>query len=328
MTPVASVIIPVRNEEADIEGCLRAVAAQDVGADRLEVIVADGRSIDRSRALLEASGPTLSFGRFTCIDNPAGGIGAGLNLALAVASSAVVVRVDARTRIEPHYVRTVAAVLGCRPDVGVCGGAQIPLDRGTGLISAGISRALANRFTTGLSRYRLSTRSGLADTVWLGGFRTHELRDLGGWDEALAVNEDYELCERYRRRGLGVWFEASLRSGYLPRPDLRSLARQYHTFGRTKGARWADGARITGRHAVLLAIPPTVAVGAIMAGRRVGGPTVVGLTTAALLAADHVGSGRSATFRERSTAVLATVVSDLSWWTGVVAGFVGRRRRR
>ena len=326
MTGIATVVIPMRNEEADIEGCLRAVAAQDVGAVALEVIVADGRSTDRSRAVVERLGAALDFGRFRCIDNPAGGIGSGLNAAMAEGSAPFVIRVDARSRIEPHYVRTVVGVLQRRPEVGVCGGAQVPVDRGTGVVSAGIARALGNRYTTGLSRYRRGRESGPADTVWMGAFRRQDLRDLGGWDEELAVNEDYELCERYRARGFAVWFDASLRSGYLPRPDLLSLARQYRSFGRTKGLRWASGAEMAGRHVALLAGPPVAVFCAGVGAIRLGVPKVAVGSAAVLFAADHLGSTGPARLTERSTAVAATLVSDLSWWSGVVSGFVDAKR--
>lgn len=328
MSRIAAVVIPMRNEQADIEGCLRAVAAQDVGPESLEVIVADGGSTDGSCALVEALGPSLEFGRFECVDNPIGGIGAGLNRAVAAATAELVVRVDARSRIEPHYVRTVLEILQDRADVGVCGGAQVALDREAGLVSAGIARALGNRFTTGLSRYRRGAGSGPADTVWMGAFRLDQLRDMGGWNEDLSVNEDYELCERYRAGGLGVWFEASLRSGYLPRADLVALARQYYTFGRTKGARWAGGAPITGRHVVLLAVPPLAAAGAAVAVRRIGAFSVAGGFVGLLFGIDHFGSSSPAPVPVRSAAVVATVVSDLAWWSGVVTGFLGGRTSR
>ena len=54
----------------------------------------------------------------------------------------------------------------------------------------------------------------------MGAFRTDELRRLGGWDDATALNEDFELSQRYVASGQVVWFDARLRSGYLARPSL------------------------------------------------------------------------------------------------------------
>lgn len=326
MTVLASVIIPVRNEEADIVQCLRAVASQDIGAAALEVVVSDGRSTDRTRLILEEVAPSFGFGQFLCVDNPTGGIGAGLNRALDEVSSPYVVRVDARSRIEPHYVRTVVEELESRSKLGVVGGAQVPIDRNTGWVSSGIARSLGNRLTTGLSRYRIASDSGASDTVWMGAFRTAELRQLGGWDESLEVNEDYELCERYRTGDRTVWFCSNLRSGYVPRSDFRSLARQYYRYGRTKGRRWASGSSIGTRHLTLMAMPPASTALLVFSVRRIGFRRTLALVGGIALALDHFGaSARSANPMVRLTSVAAAATFASSWWTGVVAGAALRR---
>src|SRR5580704_13779118 len=50
--PFISVVIPVYNEERHIAECLDSVLDQDYPADRYEVIVADGGSDDRTRAIV------------------------------------------------------------------------------------------------------------------------------------------------------------------------------------------------------------------------------------------------------------------------------------
>jgi succinoglycan biosynthesis protein ExoA len=323
MTALASVIIPVRNEAQMIEACLDSVEAQDLGADVIEVIVADGRSDDGTRSLVERRVRQTSFARMAVVENRLGGISAGLNAALGEATAPVTVRIDARSRVEPHYVRTICETLGARPEVGVVGGAQIAVPGGPGVVSIGIARALSNRYATGFSRYRLAASSGLSDTVWMGGFRTAELRSLGGWDESLVANEDYELCERFRAAGLGVWFESTLRSGYVARPDLPSVVAQYRGYGIAKGARWLAGAHVGPRHIILLVAP--VAAGLISAAsiRRVGAVPVAAASCGAVLLVDHVGGPPgSAGARVRVAAATTSVVTAGAWWTGVVQGYL------
>ena len=50
--PLVTVLVPVRNEEHHIERCLYALAAQDYPRERIEVIVVDGMSDDRTRELV------------------------------------------------------------------------------------------------------------------------------------------------------------------------------------------------------------------------------------------------------------------------------------
>ena len=51
--PHISVIIPARDEEANIGTCLRSLLAQDYPDDRLHVVVVDDHSADRTAAIVE-----------------------------------------------------------------------------------------------------------------------------------------------------------------------------------------------------------------------------------------------------------------------------------
>jgi GT2 family glycosyltransferase len=60
------------------------------------------------------------------------------------------------------------------------------------------------------------------------------LRRLGGFDESLIRNQDYELNVRIRAAGEVVWFDPTLEVIYRPRSSLRGLASQYWQYGRWK----------------------------------------------------------------------------------------------
>ncbi len=232
--PLVTVVVPARDEEEDIGGCIDAVAAQDHGADRIQLVVVDADSADRTVEEVRRAAANHPFADVVIDRNPKRRTSVGLNVGLTHARGEYVARVDARSRIPAHYIATCVAVMADER-VGVVGGAQVAQPRTARAVDRGIARALRNRWATGLSRYRRATTSGPSDTVWMGFFRTDELRAIGGWSEAVALNEDYELNGRYRDRGRWVWFEAELRSGYLPRSSLRLLGRQYFFFGRVKG---------------------------------------------------------------------------------------------
>lgn len=321
----ASVLIPTLNEAGAIEACIERVAAQDIGPAALEVILVDGCSGDGTVDVATGAASRHGFGRFAVVPNPAQRTAAGLHTALGHVSTPYVVRVDARSRIPPNYVSTVTATLSARPEVGVVGGAQVPIMSEGSPVASGIARALSNRLTTGLSRYRRSSRSGPADTVWMGAFRTEELHGLGGWDPQYGVNEDFELNQRYVAAGRVVWFDAALRSGYVPRRDLLALSQQYRSYGRAKGRAWARGTRPQPRQLVLL-IGPVLATGLVCwSVRRFGAvASLVGLVVTAL-AVDHLGAERSpASALVRASSMLATGVYTTSWWLGVIEGWLQR----
>lgn len=319
--PLVTVIVPARDEEADIAGCVDAVAAQDHGADRIQLVVVDADSADRTVAEVRRAAARHPFAEVVIDRNPRRRTSVGLNIGLRHARGRYVARIDARSRIPTHYVSTCVAVIA-DPRVGVVGGAQVAQPRSERAVDRGIARALRNRWATGLSRYRRATTSGPSDTVWMGFFRTDELRALGGWAEAVALNEDYELNSRYRHRGRIVWFAAELRSGYLPRPSLTLLGRQYFFFGRVKGLWWARGDRPVPRQVALVAAPVAGATVAWQAWRRLG-PGSLLVLPAALLGLDAAGGDGPADLRSHLSSAAAIAVLSGAWWIGVLAGAAG-----
>lgn len=323
---LVTVVLPAWNEEQDILGCLKAIAAQEYGRESIEIILADARSTDATAAVGLSEARALGL-RLTVVDNPLRRTSSGLNRALDAAAGDFVVRVDARSRIQATYVSTCVAVLTERPEVGVVGGAQVAVPRSTAPVHQAIARALANRLTMGLSRYRRTATSGPADTVWMGAFRRDELRRLGGWNEAVALNEDFELNQRYRRAGKLVWFEASLRSRYLPRQSFDELGRQYFRFGHVKGTWWARGEPLLPRHALLLAAPPVYAGVVAAVVRRLGPPAAVATAAAGVLGLDAIGADETASLPVRALSSAAIVTICGSWWVGVIAGYFVERLR-
>lgn len=222
--PLVSVIMPIRNEEAFIARSLGAILTQDYPADHLEVIVADGQSDDRTRAVIAA---LPGAARVRVIDNPQRRQAFGLNLALRQACGEVVVRVDGHTVIAPDYVSRCVRALRETGAVTV-GGRMEP--QGATPMGEAIAAAGASRFGVP-SAFHVSNRPQYTDTVYLGAWPRAALLAAGGFDERLSVNEDYELNYRLRAAGGRVYLDPAIRSTYYGRQTARALARQYFAYG-------------------------------------------------------------------------------------------------
>lgn len=323
---LVTVLIPARNEEADIERCLRAVLAQDHPHDRMEIVLVDGGSTDATATVARS---VLASGDipWKIVDNPVGTTPSNLNAGLAVASGEYLCRVDARSIIPVEYVRLCAELLADRSDVVVTGGAQVAVTgspRTDSAVAAGIARALNNRFTMGGARYRSGAAAGPSDTVYLGAFRTSDLLAADGWNVTFATNQDYELNRRLGQRGV-VWFDDRLQVAYIPRRTLRGLWTQYHRFGCWKSVYWREtGDRPQLRQVVPLAGAMTVGVGVVvlLASFPVRGVLTGGAVTsaAALLAVDRLGSPIAERATERVVGAAAIGVVGVAWATGVARG--------
>jgi succinoglycan biosynthesis protein ExoA len=323
--PKVSIVIPTYREVADIADCLSAVATQDYPPELMSVIVVDGCSDDGTPDAAQRALTTMGLNGIL-VNNPARVTASSLNVGLAWAAGEVLIRLDARSRVQPHYVRTCVDILASRPDVAVVGGAQLASPRRGTALQIGIARALRNRWATGLSRYRRSSLSGPTDTVWMGSFRTRDLRAVGGWDDQVALNEDYELNERLRNTGALVWYDASLRSSYRPRGSIRLLSRQYYRYGTVKGKSWARGRRPSERQTLLLVAPLVFAAVIGTSGVRRGWGRTALLATAALAGIEVLGGqGPAARPLGHLAGGAAIMCVGSSWWTGTIAGFLGER---
>jgi len=320
--PLVTVIIPALNEESDIAGCIDAVGEQDYGAEHIQLVLVDSGSTDGTVAEASAAARRHAFADVVLGHNTRRRTSISLNVGLDQAQGGYTGRVDARSRIEPAYVSTCVRLLKENGAIGVVGGAQVATARTSRHLDQGLARALRNRWATGLSRYRRGSASGPSDTVWMGFFRTDELRALGGWSEAVALNEDYDLNERYRRAGYVVWFEHTLHSAYLPRQSLGLLARQYFYFGRVKGTWWARGSRPAPRQLALVAAPVGASVALAVVVRRLG-PVAVLTVPAGLIALEAAGADSTATAPVHAAAVASITTLACSWWAGTVIGFAG-----
>ncbi len=229
-TETVSIIIPCLNEETTIQGVLEAICQQTYPLNCIEVLIADGLSQDGTRAgilLFQQKHPEINI---KVLDNPKKAIPSGLNLAANAASGSILLRLDAHCCPEPDYVaRSVAGLqLGRGQNVG---GLWIIKPSGDSWVSRSIALAAAHPFAVGDAKYRYSQEAGPVDTVPFGCFYRKYWQDLGGYDEGLQSNEDYELNTRIRNAGGVVWFDPDIRSVYYSRATWRELAQQYWRYG-------------------------------------------------------------------------------------------------
>ena len=227
---LVSVIVPCRNEAAHIAAfCASATAQRLPPAWSLEVVVADGRSDDGTRALLDAL--ATRDPRFAVIDNPRRIVSTGLNAAIARARGEVIVRMDVHTTYAPDYVAQCLAALEASGADNVGG----PWRAEAGAHAAPMQRAIAavfqSRWLAGGARSRALDYTGPVDTVYLGAWPRATFERFGGFDEALVRNQDDEHNLRIVRGGGRVWQSAAIRSAYRPRGSIGALWRQQLQYG-------------------------------------------------------------------------------------------------
>lgn len=227
---VVSIIVPCYNEQETIRFLLEALYDQTYPRQKMEVIIADGLSTDRTREEIlrfREDHPDL---RVKVVDNPNRTIPAGLNKAISEAGGEIIMRLDAHSIPYPDYVERCVSVM-TQKRVDNVGGMWEIIPGGKGWLAKSIAIAAAHPLGVGDARYRIGGVAQKVDTVPFGTFQRDLFRQMGGFDETLLTNEDYEFNARIRRMGGIVWFDPQIKARYFARKNLVELAQQYWRYG-------------------------------------------------------------------------------------------------
>lgn len=227
---LVSVIVPCYNEERRIGDLLRALAAQTFPVNSMEVLIVDGMSTDGTREVIEGFARSHPDLRLRLIDNPDRIIPAALNRGVEAAQGEILLRLDAHSVPDPDYVQQSVLTL-TQTEVANVGGLWRIEPGADTWIARSIAAAGAHPLGAGDARYRTRGTPGAVETVPFGAFRREWVQRIGGFNENLLTNEDYEFNTRLREAGGVVWFNPAIQSVYFSRPTLEELARQYFRYG-------------------------------------------------------------------------------------------------
>ena len=109
MLPLVTVIVATRNEEKNIEDCFKAVHAQTIPREQLEIVLIDNNSTDRTK---EISKPYVDE-----IYNVGPERSAQRNYGFEHAKAEWVLYLDADMRLEPTVIEECIAVVKSAPEI-------------------------------------------------------------------------------------------------------------------------------------------------------------------------------------------------------------------
>jgi glycosyltransferase involved in cell wall biosynthesis len=221
--------MPVRNEQAHLAGAVESVLSQNYPGN-LEITLAIGPSIDETDKVakeLAAKYPNIKL-----IENPKGLTTSGLNLAIALSTSDVIIRVDAHSQLADGYIARGVEILAESRSVLV-GGVMSAV--GKTALQKAVAFGYGSRFGLGGGSYHVGGKAGEAESAYLGIFDAKALKAVGGYDEKIIRGEDWDLAQRLKASGGKVWFSPELVVKYWPRSNIKALAWQFYSTGIWRG---------------------------------------------------------------------------------------------
>lgn len=182
-----SVVIPAFNEEENIGLCLEGLARQNT-AERMEVIVVDNASTDRTAAVAETYRATLPDLRV--VHEPQKGRGAARTTGFACAQGDPIFSLDADTVVPPDWVEAYLKLFRDGDDVVAV----------TGLPRISDCSTIDNALFNVLMPLQMKAYRVLFGHYWLSGFsfaiRRDAYRKAGGFNPVTDFCEDLDLSFR------------------------------------------------------------------------------------------------------------------------------------
>lgn len=184
-----SIIIPALNEERMIGRCLESLAKLATSHDLFEVMVVDNGSRDRTLEIAESFHDRLNL---KVLQKTNVRISALRNLGARAAAGDILAFLDADCLAPQDWLDRILELVPA-DGAGVVGAHYLLPDDSTW-----VGRTW--------HRYQEEPKSGEVSHVPAGDLimRREDFLRLGGFDETIQTNEDYELCERARKSGIQV----------------------------------------------------------------------------------------------------------------------------
>jgi glycosyltransferase involved in cell wall biosynthesis len=225
--PFVSIAMPSYNEEHYIEECLRSLLGQDYPKDRMEILVADGGSQDKTREIINRI--AKEDPRVRLVDNSAHRIQSyGMNLCIKESKGEFILVCDVHAEYANNYVSALVDAF-LRTGADVAGGAQRA--KAETWFQKALCAALSSPLGVGGAAYRSPDKEGWVDTVFPGSFRRTILEKVGLYDVKAVTNEDAELMQRVLEAGGRVYLSKDVVVHYYPRKSFKLLAKQYFKYG-------------------------------------------------------------------------------------------------
>lgn len=222
-----SIVIPCRNEEKYIGGCIESFIKQTYPKDLFEVLVCDGMSNDNTRKIVK--GYEKQYDNVKLVDNKGLTAPKGMNEGIRKSKSDVIIIFGAHAFADKNFILNNVKKLYENKEIGCTGG---PLDTiNENDKGKAIALSMSSPFGVGNALFRYSKEETFVDTVAFGAYRREVLDEVGYFDEELVRNQDDELNFRVTEKGYKILLSPEIKGCYYSRSSFKKLWKQYYQYG-------------------------------------------------------------------------------------------------
>lgn len=221
-----SVIITSFNEGVNLDRLFQDLSNQDFDKSSYEILFLEAGNDSKKRAI-EKLGFSSSLLRYWHI--PKLSRTAALNFLVKESTGDLIIRLDARTHIDPDYLSRIY-MLSLRENVANVGGTQVPIGESEG--QKKIALIMSHPLGLGSGKFRNTNYRGKVDSLYLGAFTRKYMPNQPWFDERLPkISEDSDLNFRIRQMGGEIVLDSSIIAWHYPRESLNTFFRLCFNYG-------------------------------------------------------------------------------------------------
>ncbi len=228
-----AIIIPTLNEERFISRCLNSIIKQTYEFEKMDVMIIDGGSNDKTKDIVAEYQKSHQNIRF--IENKKKIQSVAFNIGIKKSTAPYIIRLDAHAEYDSEYIYLCIKNLKDDKKRGNVGGRCniLPFNQSVWAQTNAILNH--SRFGIGGAAFRVSNEAHNTDSVPFGAFPRKIIEKIGGMREDLPRGEDNEYNSRIRKAGYKIFFDPNIISSYFARPTLGASCKQMYANGNSIG---------------------------------------------------------------------------------------------
>lgn len=222
-----AIIIPSFNEEKYISKCIDSIIHQTYPFEKIEVIICDGKSTDKTPLIIEEYAkkhPNIFYYVNEQQTTPF-----ALNLGIEKATSPIKMILGSHSELSQNYIEKCLEIFSQNQEIDCLGGIIENVYENKQAEIIGLAQS--SPFGVGNAHFRTGAKSGYVDTVAFGAYKQSVFDTCGLFDTSLKRNQDDEFNFRLLKNNQKIWLDLNLKINYFVRSSYTKLFRQYFQYG-------------------------------------------------------------------------------------------------